>query len=143
MTEKENQNVPQFAISWRRRTVKPRARKNRETPEWEWHLWRTEVAGVRFQYGKLSATVWDLNGADPHTAPDRRPNSVWQIWSDFGTETELEFMGYLFPKSENPEAIRDEANRKVSAFMRYRKQELARRIREIESQAVDKQLLLI
>lgn len=137
------QGEPELTIQWKRHTTRHRPRKNRHDKEWKWHCWRTEIAGVRFQYAKLSTRMWDLNGADSNKPPDELPHAHWEIHSDFGTERAVEFMGYLMPATDDPDQVQEEANRKVRAFMAYRREQLTRAIEQIDTQRVGRQLQLI
>ena len=137
------QAKPELIIQWERKTVKHQPKRRQKGEAWEWHFWRTTVAGVKFQYGKLSPSVWNFNNSHAAAKPDSFPGAHWEIWSDFGTEDHFEYMGYLFPVSENPEDVRAAAEDKVRAFISYRRDQLLSALEEIEHQPVNRQLQLV
>ena len=88
----------ELIIRWNRKTVKHQPKKrNNETealPQWEWHIWHTEVAGIRFQFNWMPTNALDLSPGSDRIPPDQRPG-CWTLYSDFGTESETEFMATL------------------------------------------------
>ena len=79
--------TPKLTVTWVEHKVRMKARRNAGHMPWEWPYWEAKLANFTFRVGFLPKSVLDMTPAHRENNPADFPDSVWQLWTDFGTGT--------------------------------------------------------
>ena len=83
MTQASADDRPEITVNWTPRTVRNRARGGAaRLPDWT--FFETKILDTTYRVGLLPRSILDINPITIWGDPTAQPDSIWQLWCDFG-----------------------------------------------------------